>query len=90
MRNSIIIACAAIVASGLAFAPAGAAEANLSTCATLSSRVSDALASNAQSPAHSDAERERRYGAEFCGSGFYARGANHYQRALEMLSATSN
>ena len=66
--------------------PANAEESgNLSTCVKLASEVSQALASNAQSPSFDAAKKEKGYGRDYCASGLYAQGTAHYAEALKLL-----
>ena len=78
----------ALVCSVLAFnvASASAAEAaNLTSCAEQARQVRTALDANQQSPNLTDAQKEQRYGREFCNGGFYQKGLDHYAQALKLL-----
>lgn len=83
----LTIAAATLALGALTLsAPANAEETgNLSTCVKLASEVSKALASNAQSPSHDAAVREKTYGRDYCATGLYAQGATHYAEALKLL-----
>ncbi|HEV2561491.1 MAG TPA: hypothetical protein VGT78_05065 [Rhizomicrobium sp.] len=79
---------AALVCSVLAFnvASASAAEtANLTGCIDQGKQVKTALDANQQSANYSDAVKQQRYGLEFCNSGLYQKGVDHYAQALKLL-----
>ena len=86
----ISIAAVGIVAMGvglgIALASANAEQvATASSCLNLADQVKTALDGNAQSARYHEAKREWLYGREFCTSGFYAKGATHYEHALQLL-----
>ena len=64
-----------------------AGTANLSACLHAAKDVRAAIAQNQDSPKRNDAERQQRYGLQYCNSGFYKRGMAHYAEALKMLDA---
>ncbi len=57
-------------------------------CLHLSKQVSDALAANAQSPNFKAASDEEKAGRQFCMSGVYNIGMDHYSKALDLLGAS--
>ena len=63
---------------------------NLATCVKLAGQVSQALASNAQSPSYDAAKKEKGYGRDYCASGLYAQGTTHYAQALKLLGAETS
>lgn len=89
MRNlKWTVGVAAICASAVLFAmPATAATAKLSDCLHSASQVREAIAKNQDSPTLGDAQRQQRYGLEFCNGGFYGKGTAHYAEALKLLGA---
>ncbi|MGH6870673.1 MAG: hypothetical protein ACREHE_04125 [Rhizomicrobium sp.] len=86
MRNAIAVA---ILSSGLAFAAnAASAEtfaANMGGCNHAAESVRDAMTANASSANMAEAQKEQGYGRQFCNNQLYARGVEHYQRALDLL-----
>jgi len=85
MRNLTLatIGLSAMLAMGATAANADDA-ASQTTCAEAQHKVSDAL-QNDTSANHDQAWKESRYGREFCGSGFYAKGMQHYAQAMKLL-----
>lgn len=75
-----------------AFSVSASAEqsGNLATCVKLAGQVSQALASNAQSPSYDAAKKEKGYGRDYCASGLYAQGTTHYAEALKLLGAETS
>jgi hypothetical protein len=59
--------------------------ASASGCLKLQDQVHDALAGNQQSTNFADAKKQNAYGREFCSNGFYAKGMEHYEHALQLL-----
>ncbi len=74
------IAC--VAASASAQEPATA-----SGCVNMQDQVRTALDNNPQSPNYHNAVEQRRYGLEFCASGSYRNGVEHYAEALKLLGA---
>lgn len=87
--KSIAILSGACLALGVMSANAAAA-ATRQTCLEAAHQVQSALDANQQSPNYSDAKRERRNGLEFCNSGFYQQGVDHYEEALKLLAPAKN
>lgn len=93
MRLTTIAATTlALSLAGAVFSiPASAEQSgNLTTCVKLAGQVSQALASNAQSPNYDAAKKEKGYGRDYCASGLYAQGTTHYAEALKLLGAESS
>lgn len=81
-------AAAACVSVGLIAISATAANAaSLSGCASSERDVRAAIAQTQDATKVSDAQRQARYGLEFCNHGLYRQGMAHYTEALKILSA---
>lgn len=80
---------AAICASAGFFAVSATAAnaATVSDCLHSAREVRQAIAHNQNSPKLDDAQRQQRYGLEYCNRGFYKRGTAHYSAALNLLGA---
>lgn len=81
---------AATMCAGLAMFAMSATAANasgLTDCLHSAKNVRTAIAQNQDSPKLDDAQRQQRYGLEFCNRGFYKKGMAHYAQALKMLGA---
>jgi hypothetical protein len=80
------VAAAAAVCLGLGISASSAQQvASLSTCVSLADQVKTALDGNANSANFETARKEGTYGLEYCNSGLYARGVQHYNHALQLL-----
>jgi hypothetical protein len=85
MRNLTLatLGLGAMLALGATAANA-APEPSQTTCVEAQHKVFDALQSDT-SANHEQATKESRYGREFCGSGLYAKGMQHYAQAMKLL-----
>jgi len=91
MRSVNFAICVAALSLGVTVASANAQQvANVQTCLNVAAQVKTALGTNTQSPNYEAAMKERNYGLAFCNSSFYAKGIDHYNRALALLGATQN
>jgi hypothetical protein len=88
MRNVYLaaIGLSAMLAMGATAANA-ADDASLSSCTHAQTKVSSALSSDT-SANHDAAVKESKYGREFCNSGFYQRGMDHYANAMKLLGVS--
>lgn len=73
----------------LAISASAANAASLTNCLHSAKDVRAAMAQNQNSPKLEEAQRQQRYGLEFCNRGFYDKGVAHYAMALKMLGAES-
>ena len=86
--RSFVLAAGVAAALGLGALNASAAQsASLSGCMDMADQVKTALASNSQSPNYHEAVKEQGYGRQFCASGLYQNGVDHYAQALKLLGA---
>lgn len=91
MRNLKWTAGAAAIAASVGLFGISATAANaasLSSCLHSAKQVRQAMAQNKASPRIDDAQRQQRYGREFCNGGFYAKGTAHYAAALKLLGSS--
>lgn len=79
---SVLGACLVMGASANAAEPG-----NLRGCVASAKDVQAALDANQQSPNHDAAVKEQHNGRDFCGTGLYQQGVNHYAQALKLLGA---
>jgi hypothetical protein len=92
MRSMKVAAYVAALSLGLGMTVASANAqqmASVETCLNVAAQVKTALDSNAQSANYEAAMKERNYGLAYCNSSFYAKGVSHYDRALQLLGATT-
>jgi hypothetical protein len=90
MRSVKIAMCVAALSLCATIASADAQQvANVQTCLSVASQVKTALDANQQSPNYSAAMKERNTGLLYCNSAFYAKGVDHYNRALALLGGQS-
>ena len=83
-----VFALAMCAGASLVAGSATAASAKtLDDCIHARNAVSAALDQNADSPRIHDAQRERRYGLNYCNNGMYKQGVAHYTAALKILGA---
>lgn len=87
MRLFKIAAGAAVVGFMVATA-ANAETADITTCLKRGDEVKAALADKSGSANYQDAQKERRYGLEYCNNNFFAQGLSHYDRALKLLGVS--
>ena len=86
--RKIILAAGVVASLGIgAFGASAAQSASLSGCMDMADQVKSALASNADSANYHEAVKQQGYGREFCGSGLYQNGIDHYTQALKLLGA---
>ena len=91
MRSVNLALCVAALSLGVTVASANAQQvANVETCLSVASQVKTALNANAQSPNYEAAMKERNYGLAYCNSSFFAKGVDHYNRALALLGVAQN
>lgn len=84
------IAGAATLCAGIglfAMSATAADAASVSGCLHAAKDVRAAIAGNQSSPKLEDAQRQQRYGLEYCNQGFYKQGMAHYAEALKVLGA---
>lgn len=87
MRKVVLIAG---VVAGMGFGALNASaeqSASISGCINMADQVKSALAGNPQSPNYQEAVKQQLYGRQFCASGLYRNGLNHYEQALRLLGA---
>lgn len=88
MRNFVLAAgVVAVLGMGALNAVAAAQSASLSGCMDMADQVKSALASNSESANYHEAVKEQGYGRQFCASGLYQNGVDHYAQALKLLGA---
>ncbi|HUO92210.1 MAG TPA: hypothetical protein VMU22_04770 [Rhizomicrobium sp.] len=91
MGSLKIAASIAALSLGMTVASANAQQvANVQTCLSVASQVKAALGANTQSPNYEAAMKERNFGLAYCNATFFAKGIDHYNRALALLGATQN
>lgn len=66
-----------------------AQTASVSTCLKMADQVKTALSSKPQAANHEAAAKQDVYGREFCLSGFYQKGIDHYTEALKLLGVNA-
>jgi len=91
MRNLKWTAGAAAICASVGLFANSATAANaatLSDCLHSAREVRTAIESNQGSAKLDDAQRQQRYGLEFCNRGFYQQGTAHYAEALRILGAS--
>jgi len=91
MRN-LKTAAAAAICAGIGLFAISATAANAATvadCLHSARQVREAISNNQNSAKLDDAQRQQRYGREFCNTGFYDKGTAHYAEALRILGDDS-
>lgn len=84
MSNMFPATVGLIAVIALGTAAANAEPASLTSCVQARAKVTEALASNTSSN-HDAALKESNYGRDFCNSGLYQRGMEHYAQAMKLL-----
>jgi hypothetical protein len=85
MRN-IYFAAAGLSAMLVMGATAANAEtASQATCVQAQTKVTTALAADANNANRDAAAKESHYGRDFCSNGLYGRGMQHYAEAMKLL-----
>lgn len=87
MHKTNWMAGAVVICASLAFGTMAANAASMSDCLKMGKDVRTALANHKDAAHANQARRQQRYGLEFCNSGFYKRGLQHYKQALHILGA---
>jgi hypothetical protein len=77
--------------AGLMFSSATyAADANVSDCVHMSRQVATAIDTAQPGKATDDARTQQRFGRDYCAVSMYAKGVEHYSRALQMLGQSKS
>jgi hypothetical protein len=84
MRNTFPATIGLIAAIGFGATAASAEPASLTSCVQARDKVSEALAKDT-SANHAAAAKESNYGRDFCNTGLYQRGMEHYAQAMKLL-----
>lgn len=87
MRNVYLAAIGLSAMLAMGATAANADDASLSSCNRAQTKVFTALSSDT-SANHDAAVKESKYGREFCNSGFYQRGMDHYANAMKLLGVS--
>jgi hypothetical protein len=82
--RKIFFAAAGLSAMLAMGATANAETASQATCTQAQQKVAAALASDT-SANHDQAQKESRYGRDFCLNGLYGKGMDHYAQAMKLL-----
>ena len=88
MRSVKFAMCIAALSLGVTVVSANAQQvADVQTCLGAAAHVRAALDANAHAANYEAAMKERNFGLAYCNNDFYAKGIEHYNRALQLLGA---
>ncbi len=77
--------------AGLMFSPvAYAADANVSDCVHMSKQVATAIDTAQPGRVTDDARTQQHFGRDYCAVSMYAKGVEHYSKALQLLGQSKS